>query len=139
MYQYRVSFSDAVQRAISQYCDFSGRASRSEYWWWALFTFVILGALGVCQGIFLGLSGPGSTLGKLFDWLQWIFDIAVFLPSLGLCVRRLHDIGKSGWNVLWGLLPIAGAIILLVYYLRDSQMHDNEYGPVPNLAPHPNR
>ena len=134
MYQRQVTFSEAISRALTNYCRFTGRASRSEYWWWALFTFLIAAAFGVCQGIFIGLNGDDSVLGKCFSYLEWVWDIAIFLPSLGLFFRRLHDIGKSGWNILWCLLPLIGAIILLVYMCRDSQMQDNQYGPVPNLS-----
>lgn len=133
MNQYQVSFGSAISRALSQYCCFTGRASRSEYWWWALFVFLIGMAFGVLQIIFLTADGPGSTMGKLFDWLEWIWEIAVFLPSLGLTFRRLHDTGHSGWNICWGLLPVIGWIILLVYYCKPSEMQDNEYGQVPNV------
>lgn len=134
MYQRQVTFSEAISRAITNYCRFTGRASRSEFWWWQLFTFIVAAAFGVCQGIFLGLFGYESVLGKCFSYLEWVWCIAIFLPSLGLVFRRLHDIGKSGWNILWSLLPLVGAIILLVFYCRDSEMADNQYGPVPNYV-----
>lgn len=134
MFQQQVPFNIAISRALSNYCNFTGRASRSEYWWWVLFTLIIAFAFGICQGLFIGLLGSDSILAKCFDYLQWVWDLAILLPSWGLLFRRLHDIGKSGWNCLWGLLPIVGWIIVLVYLLRDSEMHPNQYGPVPNLV-----
>lgn len=134
MHQYQVSFGAAISRAFSQYSCFTGRASRSEFWWWTLFVMLISMAFGVVQGIFLGLDGYESTLGKLFSWLQWVWDIAILLPSWGLVFRRLHDTGRSGWNCLWMLLPIIGWIILIVFYCQPSEMQDNQYGPVPNIV-----
>lgn len=134
MIQRQVSFGEAISRALANYCNFRGRASRSEFWWWSLFTFIIAFAFGVCQGIFIGLQGDESILSKCFSYLQWVWDIAIFLPSLGLLFRRLHDIGKSGWNVLWSFLPVVGTIILIVYMCTNSQMAENKYGEVPNLV-----
>lgn len=62
-----------------------------------------------------------------------IVSLALFLPSLGLGVRRLHDINRSGWWLLLGLLPVIGTIILIVWFCKESQMTDNQYGPVPHL------
>lgn len=63
-----------------------------------------------------------------------IVNLALLLPSLGLTVRRLHDIGKCGWWIFISLIPIVGWILLIVWYCKDSQMETNEYGPVPNLV-----
>lgn len=122
MYQRQVSFKEAVERAIMQnYCNFDGRASRSEYWWYVLFNTLL-----------------GFAIGIVFVWSETMMDIvsgvaglALLLPGLGLAVRRLHDIGKSGWWLLIGLIPLIGAIILLIWYCKESQMQPNEYGPVP--------
>lgn len=107
----------------NNYCNFSGRASRSEYWWFVLFTF-ILGY--VITSIFYSHT---STL----NIVSGIVNLALLLPSLGLGVRRLHDIGKSGWWIFIGFIPLVGAIILIVWFCSDSQRTPNEYGPVPNL------
>lgn len=103
-----------------KYCCFTGRASRSEYWWWFLFV-VIVGAI-------LGMFG------KTGEVLNGIAGLALFLPGLGLAVRRLHDISKSGWWVLLALIPVVGAIILIIWYVQDSDQYTNQYGPVPNEA-----
>ena len=133
MYQYQVSFGEAVTRAFANYCNFEGRASRSEFWWFYLFNIIIIFALSFFQGLFAGALGFDSGMSNLFRALEFGYGLGVFLPQLGLCVRRLHDIGKSGWYLLIGLIPLVGAIVLLVYYCKDSEMYDNQYGPVPNM------
>ncbi|MBD5421175.1 MAG: DUF805 domain-containing protein [Bacteroides sp.] len=129
MYQRQVSFKEAVVRALSQnYCNFSGRASRSEYWWFCLFTCILNWAILIIVCLFSSFDM------KVINIVSGILSLAFFLPSLGLCVRRLHDIGKSGWWYLIGLIPLIGAILLIVWFCKDSQMEPNEYGPVPNLV-----
>lgn len=127
MYQYQVSFSQAVSMAFDSYCRFQGRSSRSEYWWWVLFTFILGSALSLLE-LLLGFS---STAAQATNGL---LSLALLLPGLGLSVRRLHDINKSGWWILLGLIPVVGAIVLIIWFAQNSQMQDNQYGPVPNLA-----
>lgn len=127
MYQYQVSFSQAVRMAFDSYCRFQGRSSRSEYWWWVLFTFILGSALSLLE-LLLGFS---STAAQATNGL---LSLALLLPGLGLSVRRLHDINKSGWWILLGLIPVVGAIILIIWFARNSEMTENRYGPVPNLA-----
>lgn len=128
MYQYQVTFSEAIQRAFNNYSNFTGRASRSEYWWFYLFG--VLVSWG-CSLIGVITFGSDSAFNGLFSCL---WALAILLPSLGLGVRRLHDTGRSGWNLCWAFLPIIGTIILIVYLCQDSQMFDNQYGPVPNMT-----
>ncbi|MBD5216201.1 MAG: DUF805 domain-containing protein [Bacteroidales bacterium] len=124
MFQRQVTFEQAVRSAIQQhYCDFNGRASRSEYWWYVLFT-VILSVIIQAFGV---ISSDVSL------YLGAIVNLALLLPGLSLCVRRLHDINKSGWFILLGLIPIVGAIILIVWFCKESEMQPNQYGPVPNV------
>lgn len=127
MYQRQVSFGEAVQRAIIEnYCNFNGRASRSEYWFFALFNFIISFVLGFLTGL---------TGGAMFlTVLTYIISLALLLPGLGLSVRRLHDINRSGWWVLIGLIPIVGAIILIIWFAKESDPVENQYGPVPNMV-----
>lgn len=146
MYQYQVSFGDAIKRAFSNYCVFTGRASRSEYWWFALFMWlvsVIIGypsmmasfaAIGsALNGHMVAADAAGAGAG-FFGYVNYVWNLAVLLPSLGLLFRRLHDAGHSGWNILWAFFPIVGWIVLLVYLCQESQMFDNQYGPVPNMT-----
>lgn len=127
MYQYQVSFSQAVRMAFDSYCRFQGRSSRSEYWWWVLFCSI----LGFCIGIVESILGFSMTAVQA---TSGILSLVLLLPGLGLSVRRLHDIGKSGWWILLGLIPMVGAIVLIIWFARNSQMQDNQYGPVPNMA-----
>ncbi|MDE6535786.1 MAG: DUF805 domain-containing protein [Muribaculaceae bacterium] len=108
--------------ALNKYCDFNGRASRSEYWWFALFCFIVGAIAGVIGGII------NITL------LPTICVLALLLPSLGLGVRRLHDIDKSGWWIFLQLIPVVGTIILIIWFVKESQPVPNQYGPVPNVA-----
>lgn len=140
MYQYQVSFVDAIKRAFDKYCCFTGRASRSEYWWFYLFTQIVglilyipcaSAIINVGMGDTSDISGGAMTCLVLLC----IFGLACMLPSLGLLWRRLHDTGRSGWNFCWSFLPYIGAIVLLVFCCMPSKPEPNKYGPVPNLAP----
>ncbi len=143
MYQYQVSFGEAIKRAFRNYCCFTGRASRSEYWWFALFTAIVSFVLNMGSTILMFSSGiQGNDLNELnelnnlnvFSVLLYLWCIAIMLPSWGLLFRRLHDTGRSGWNCLWSFLPCIGGIILIVFCCQDSQPEENIYGPVPNLT-----
>lgn len=124
MYQRQVSFQEAIERALKfNYCNFDGRASRSEFWWFALFSFIVSFVIGIVFAF-----NP-----KFLDIASGLFSLAMLLPSLGLSVRRLHDVGMSGWWILLSLIPLVGAIILLVWFCKDSVPYPNEYGPVPNV------
>lgn len=127
MYQYQVSFSQAVRMAFDSYCRFQGRSSRSEYWWWVLFVAILSFGIGIVEGILgFSMTAVQATSG--------ILSLVLLLPGLGLSVRRLHDINKSGWWILLGLIPVVGGIVLIIWFARNSQMQDNQYGPVPNMA-----
>ena len=106
----------------SKYCCFAGRARRKEYWMFALVNFVITLILGVIDQMATG------------GILQLVYGLAILLPGLGVSVRRLHDIGKSGWWLLLGLIPIVGPIVLLVFVCLDGKPGTNEYGPNPKGA-----
>ena len=115
-----MSFVESIQTVLSKYCDFNGRARRSEYWWFTL-------AYCILSGILSGFA-QGSTI---FGIISGLVSLALLLPSLGVSVRRLHDVGKSGWWLLLVLIPVIGAIILLVWECKDSDPGDNQYGPNP--------
>jgi uncharacterized membrane protein YhaH (DUF805 family) len=110
----------AVRRFFKKYATFSGRASRSEYWWWMLVSgivSIILNAI-ITAGSTTTASGttmgPGAWFGTV---LLVIWGLGTLVPGLALAVRRLHDSNKSGWFILLSLIPIVGAIILLVFML----------------------
>lgn len=113
----QVDIKTAVIKALQPYFNFEGRARRSEYWWFVLANF--------CASIVL------SFLGNLinFPWLTSILSLALLIPSLGLTARRLHDIGKSGWMMLISIIPIVGAILLIIWCAKDGDPQPNQYGP----------
>ena len=112
-----------------KYCCFSGRARRKEYWMFVLFNFIAALVIG-----FVGAFLAGLTNVTAFAFLGTIYNIAVIVPSMGLLFRRLHDIGKSGWWWLIGLVPFVGWIVIIVFCCLDSQSGDNQYGPNPKGA-----
>lgn len=125
MNQYQVPFVDAVKRAVTvNYCNFNGRSSRSEYWWYALAVAILNVVISTV------LSGRPSVM----QAVSGVITLGLLLPGLGLAVRRLHDINKSGWYLLLALIPIVGAIILIVWFCKESEPQTNQYGPVPNVA-----
>lgn len=114
-----MSFPDAIRSVLSKYATFTGRARRSEFWWFALFS-VLLNIVVVVIDAVIG----NSVLG-------YIVTLALIIPWLAVTVRRLHDTGRSGWGVLIALIPIIGAIVLLVFECQDSQPGPNSHGPSP--------
>ena len=113
---------------IKKYAQFSGRARRKEYWMFALITFIItciISAIDKAAGFNIAV-GQGE-----IGILSLIYALALFLPSLALSVRRLHDINKSGWFILLGLIPFVGSIILLVFNCMAGTVGENNYGADP--------
>ena len=126
-----MGFMDAVKNAImNNYANFSGRASRSEFWWFSLFNFLI-SIPAVMIDLIIGIEVvPG------YGPFASILIIALLLPNMGLVVRRLHDTGRSGWWYFIALVPCVGIIILLVFTIMDGEPHPNAYGEVPtNILP----
>lgn len=110
----------------SKYCCFAGRATRAEFWGFNLFSALVTSLpFQILNSIF---SAAGST-SSIPAILIALVSLALILPGLGVSVRRMHDIGRSGWSVLWALLPIAGPIILLLFACKDSERGSNQYGP----------
>ncbi len=113
-------------KVLKQYADFSGRARRKEYWMFILFN-IIFSAVAMFLDNVLRL-----TIGELpYGVFSILYGIAVLIPSLAVTVRRLHDVGKSGWMILVSLIPIIGEIWLLVLLLTDSKPGENQYGQNP--------
>jgi uncharacterized membrane protein YhaH (DUF805 family) len=113
-------------KVLKQYADFSGRARRKEYWMFALFNVILVIATMIIDNT-LGLTFRGEPYGLIYT----LYGLAVLIPSLAVGVRRLHDVGKSGWWILIALIPIVGAIILLVWFCTDSQAGENQWGDNP--------
>ncbi len=101
-------FLDVIK---NHYLDFAGKATRKQFWLWVLWSFIVFLVLSIVLGFF----------GKTGDIIYFLCSLAVLLPSLGIAARRLRDGGFSPWLLLLLLLPVIGAIILLVLYLLPSK------------------
>jgi uncharacterized membrane protein YhaH (DUF805 family) len=110
-------------KVLKTYVGFSGRARRKEYWMFYLFNAIAMIILAVLDGV-LGTD----------RLLYGLYSLAVLLPSLAVTFRRLHDTGRSAGWIFIGLIPLVGAIILLVFMCKDSQPDDNQYGPNPKAT-----
>lgn len=113
-------------KVLRQFADFSGRARRKEYWYFA-FVNVFFTCVAITADIILGVASDNFGVGPIYI----LYSILVFIPSIAVSVRRLHDIGKSGWMLLVVLIPVIGAIWLLVLLFTDSNAGDNNYGSNP--------
>jgi uncharacterized membrane protein YhaH (DUF805 family) len=110
---------------LKKYAVFTGRARRTEFWMFVLFSFIISLILGAIDNF------VGTVIGANVGVLGTIYGLAVLIPSLAVGVRRLHDTNRTGWWWLIGLIPLIGAIILIVFFAQDSQSGDNQHGPNP--------
>lgn len=120
----------AVKTCFAKYSTFSGRARRKEFWYWYLFTCLVVIVMYVI-GILLTIAFYSEVPVKILIALMCIWGITIFIPTLAVSVRRLHDAGFSGWNFLAGLVPIAGGIILTIMFCYDSVPGINKYGANP--------
>ena len=119
-----MSFVDAIKSVFTQYVGFAGRARRSEFWYFYLFTILLSIVASIVQR-----AMTNSTNGIVTT----IIGLAIVLPYLAVAVRRLHDTSRSGWWLLIGLIPVVGTIILIVFWVQDSH-GDNQYGPSPKAV-----
>jgi uncharacterized membrane protein YhaH (DUF805 family) len=106
-----MTFFDSIKTCFSKYAEFRGRASRSEFWWWALFLFLAYAAVSII--------GPVVSA---------LFSLVVLLPNLAVAARRLHDIDRSGWWQLVMLIPLIG-LILMIYWCVQPGKEPNRFGP----------
>jgi len=122
-----MDFMTAVRTCFSKYVDFSGRARRAEFWWWALFYVlvgIVTGVLDRALGTTFGVNGENGVLGTLAG-------LALLLPGLAVAALRLHDTGRSGWWLLLIIVVFFGWLVLLVFYVLATEPGDNKYGPNP--------
>ena len=115
-----MSFGAAISSCLGNYATFSGRASRSEFWWFLLFTFVLQIALSILSGVL-----PPVMI------VYIVVMLALFLPSLAVYARRMHDLDRSGWWILIFLVPLLNIIMVLVWYTQRGTQGDNQFGPDP--------
>ena len=124
-----MTFTDAIATCFRKYADFNGRARRSEYWKFMLFTTIIEALSGVIFSTIIPLT---VEIGDAEISLAYIAVYLIFiLPKLAVSVRRLHDIGKSGWFYLISLIPVVGPIIFFIWSVKDSEARTNKYGQDP--------
>ncbi|MBF0985155.1 DUF805 domain-containing protein [uncultured Campylobacter sp.] len=125
-----MTFMESVRTCLKEnYCNFEGRAPRSEYWWFTLFG-VLLGIVTSVLDGFLGtytVTSSGETIG----FINLIFLLAMLLPSIAVAVRRLHDTDRSGWFYLLNLIPLIGSIILIVFFVQQGTNGRNRFGDDP--------
>jgi uncharacterized membrane protein YhaH (DUF805 family) len=114
-----MTFGEAISDGFSKYATFSGRSSRSAYWWWTLFYFLVIIGASIID------AAANTPVIAILVWLGFI------LPNLAVLVRRLHDTDRTGWWVLIGLIPLLGAIVLIVFACIDSGP-PNKYGEGPD-------
>ena len=124
-----MSFIEAISSGFRSYVNFSGRALRSEYWYWALFLTVVIVPLGVIDEVLY----PGEQIGP-FSWINGIVVLALILPSIAVFVRRLHDIDRTGW---WYFITFTGigTFILLYWACVRGTPGPNRFGPEPMSRP----
>jgi uncharacterized membrane protein YhaH (DUF805 family) len=120
-----MDFMTAVKSVYSNYIGFSGRAARSEYWYFVLF-YMIVGAVLSVIDTQTGMVSQGG-----MGVLGTVFGLASLLPSIAVGFRRLHDTGRSAWWFLIAFIPLIGVIVLIVWLASPSQPGDNAYGPNP--------
>jgi uncharacterized membrane protein YhaH (DUF805 family) len=126
-----MSFSGAINAVIANYANFQGRAMRSEFWYWTLFTILL--------NLFFSLAGfmvhSVGFLHAVVSLIGLIFSLGVLIPSLAVAVRRLHDVDKSGWWYLIVLIPFVGGIILLIWFCMPGTRGANRFGGGGMFAP----
>ena len=129
-----MSFVESVRTCFSKYVTFSGRAARSEFWWFVLFVFATQIVLSWVDIALWGTTevGPGSIAGSTdTPILSGLFGLATLLPMISVAVRRLHDRDKSGWWYWLGLIPLVGFIILIVWFATEGTRGANRFGADP--------
>jgi uncharacterized membrane protein YhaH (DUF805 family) len=118
---------DAIKSCFGKYATFSGRAQRPEYWWWYLFT--------TAGTVVVGRLNPEVFQDQVWAWVLFAGMLAVFVPSLAVLFRRLHDTNTSGWFALVALVPLIGWISLIVVLATEGSQRPNRFGPAPGTAP----
>jgi uncharacterized membrane protein YhaH (DUF805 family) len=124
-----MTMGQAVSSVLGKYATFSGRAVRSELWWWVLAMILVSIAAGMVDGMIAApLMGYGSFAPEAVRPVSTLVSLALLLPSIAVSVRRLHDIDRSGWWYLIGLIPVIGTLVLLYWYLQPGTPGSNRFG-----------
>ena len=119
-----MNFGESVRTCLNNYVTFTGRARRSEYWYFVLFNVIAQVVAGILDNaVFQGAGVLGA-----------VVSLALLLPGLAVSVRRLHDVGRSGWWLLIGLVPVVGIIVLIVWYVARGDDGPNRVGADPRMT-----
>jgi uncharacterized membrane protein YhaH (DUF805 family) len=123
---------------LRRYAEFSGRSRRKEFWMFVLFNYAVGLVYGALVGIlmlmfyFTDMSEDMMMLIFVISLVPWmLYSLWVVVPGLAVTIRRLHDLDKSGWNLLWALIPLVGPIMLIVWYATAGTRGPNRFGPDP--------
>ena len=126
-----MTFSQSIKSVFSKYADFSGRATRSEYWYFYLFNFLVFMVYYIALFAMLVSGSRDSSAAGYLSVMIIIYALVMTIPSLAVTVRRLHDTGHSGWWIFLNLIPVIGSIVLFIWFITDSDPDTNEYGDNP--------
>lgn len=119
-----MGFGQAISYNLSNITNFSGRAARPEFWWWVLAVWIL--------EVLVSLITAGMRDNGFLMFIVWIVYVVLWLATIAVGCRRLHDTGKSGWLQLLALIPCIGIIILIVFWIQPGTPGDNQYGPAPS-------
>ncbi len=124
-----MTLSQSVRSVLSKYATFTGRATRSEFWYWILFVFIVSLVVQLLDGVIIGpLLGFAPFASDAGDPLSMLVGLVFFIPNIAVAARRLHDIGRSGWWQLLIFVPLIGFIVLIYWYVQPSQEDQNQFG-----------
>lgn len=127
-----MTFTQSVKTVLSKYATFTGRAMRSEYWWFALFALLVSIPLNFVDQLLVAPAlGYESFTESTPQFLSWLFSLAILLPSVAVAVRRMHDLDKSGWWILIVFVPILGILLMLYWFVQRGTVGPNQYGADP--------
>lgn len=122
-----MGFIQSIKTGLNKFYDPYGRSSRSEFWWYWLFMLILSGVIGVIGGFLESYGEEQVWIGIIIQCLSMILIISMICAQ----IRRLHDIGKSGWNICWGFIPVLGGLYVLYLLCKASEPGENQYGPEP--------
>ncbi|WP_282119815.1 DUF805 domain-containing protein [Ruegeria atlantica] len=129
------NLTTAFRRALSNYAKFNGRSSRPTFWWWVLAVLLVLLVTRIIDGALIApMLGFGVFEPNAGQPLSVLVSLGLLLPNLAIGARRLHDIGRTGWWLLIGLIPIIGTLVLLYFYIQPSESGSNQFGE-PDVFP----
>jgi uncharacterized membrane protein YhaH (DUF805 family) len=125
-----MNLAGAIESGFRRYVDFNGRSSRSEYWYWTLFTAIFGFVLGFFRGILVAVAHGETSTSMAILVVSYLVDLAFFLPSLAVFVRRMHDTNRSGW---WYFIAftVVGLIPLLIWLCTRGTIGENQFGGDP--------